>query len=147
MGSQPKHSTADTTLITRFSAATFPSLLMGCDDEVLLGILQKHAEITISMMSSHKCLWKVTRLLNLISANLKVLLSLFLRAQNIMEETLLECRYPDPPFPDIQDSGFPKDDDDLQKVMDFEQEWFSKFHDAITFDWVRFCSISDGRYG
>lgn len=137
MGSQPKHGTADTTLVTQLSAATFPSLLLGRDDEVSLLILQKHAEVTISMQSSHKGLWKVTRLLNLISANSKILLGLFLRAQNITEPTLLECRYPDPPFPDIQDSGFPKDDDDLQKVMDFEAEWFSKFHDAIAFDSVQ----------
>ena len=137
MGSQPKHGTADTTLVTQLSAATFPSLLLGRDDEVSLLILQKHAEVTISMQSSHKGLWKVTRLLNPISANSKILLGLFLRAQNITEPTLLECRYPDPPFPDIQDSGFPKDDDDLQKVMDFEAEWLSKFHDAIAFDSVQ----------
>ena len=132
-----KGGTADTTLVTQLSAANFPSLLLGRDDEVSLLILQKHAEVTISMQSSHKGLWKITRLLNLISANSKILLGLFLRAQNITEPTLLECRYPDPPFPDIQDSGFPKDDDDLQKVMDFEAEWFSKFHDAIAFDSVQ----------
>jgi len=73
MGSQPKHGTADTTLVTQHSAATFPSLLLGRDDEVSLLILQKHAEVTISMQSSHKGLWKVTRLLNLISANSKIL--------------------------------------------------------------------------
>ena len=59
MGSQPKHGTADTTLVTQLSAATFPSLLLGRDDEVSLLILQKHAEVTISMQSSHKGLWKV----------------------------------------------------------------------------------------
>ena len=40
---------------------------MGHDDEVSLSILQKHTEITISMMSSHKGLWKVMHLLYLIS--------------------------------------------------------------------------------
>ena len=137
MGLQPKHGTTDTTLITQLLAATFPSLLLGHDDEVSLLILQKHAEVTISMQSLHKGLWKVTHLLNLILANSKILLGLFLRAQNIMEPMLLECQYPDPLFPDIQDSGFLKDDDDLQKVMDFKAEWFSKFHDAITFDSVQ----------
>ena len=90
-----------------------------------------------SMMSSHKSLRKATRQLKLISANSKVLLSLFLTAQNVTDETLLNCWYPFPPFPDIDDPGFPKDDDNLKQVMDFEQTWFSKFHDAIAFDSVQ----------
>ena len=129
--SHNQNGTSDQTLFTQVSAATFPVLLLGRDDEVSLAILQKHAEITISMMGSHKSLWKATRLLKPISANSKVLFGLFLAAQNITDETLLNCRYPAPPFLDVDDLGFPKDDDELTQVMDFEQTWFSKFHDAI----------------
>ena len=94
MGSQPKHGTADTTLVTQVSAATFPSLLLGRDDEVSLLVLQKHAEVTISMQSSHKGLWKVTRLLNLISANSKVLLGLCTQGSGIQPMGLSRNRGP-----------------------------------------------------
>ena len=45
--------------------------------------------------------------------------SLILAAQNIMDETLLDCQYSHPPFPDIdrEDPAFLKDDDKLTKVV------------------------------
>ena len=54
MGSHPQNGTGDQPLITQVSAATFPILLLGRDDEVSLSMLQKHAEVTINMMGSHK---------------------------------------------------------------------------------------------
>ena len=61
----------------------------------------------------------MTRLVRLIPSNSKVLLGLFLAAQNVTDETLLECRYPpSPPLPDIDSLEFPKDEKDLTRSHD-----------------------------
>ena len=58
--------------------------------------------------------------------------------------TSLEWRYPetyiknsmDLKFPDINAQDFLNEEEELGIMMQFEKEWFEKFHDAISFDSV-----------
>ena len=114
--------THDASQASAVRTATFPVLSLSRNNEVSIAMLQKHAEDTMGMMHSHRGLRRLTRLLELIPANSKVLSGLFLEAQNVTDVTLLEVRYPaSPPFPNIDAQDFPKD---------VEEEWFDKFHDV-----------------
>ena len=94
----------DSSQIAFVQTATFPVLNLGRNNDISIPVLQKHAEDKMGRYDSDEGLWKLTRPLKLILQNTRVLLSLFLKAQNIAGKTLLECPYP--PFFGYQSARF-----------------------------------------
>ena len=111
----------DSSQIAFVQTATFPVLNLGRNNDISIPVLQKHAEDKMGRYDSDEGLWKLTRPLKLILQNTRVLLSLFLKAQNIAGKTLLECPYP--PFLGIKAQDFPKEEKDCAGFAAQQQEW------------------------
>ena len=140
---QERQAATDSGPVALVTTTAFPVLHLKIP--IKIADLSYFAETTLAMIISHKALHRVTRLLRLIPVSSRMLLGMFLSAQGVTDANLLECRYASTytkggsthAFPDIDDTKFPKSEEDLSIVMNFEESWFNKFHDAIASESVQ----------
>ena len=122
---QERQAASDSGPVALVTTTAFPVLHLKIP--IRIADLSSFAETTLAMIISHKALHRVTRLLRLIPVSSRMLLGMFLRAQGVTDANLLECKYASTyteggsmfTFPDIDDTKFPKSEEDPCIVMKF----------------------------
>ena len=88
---QERQAATDSGPVALVTTTAFPVLHLKIP--IKIADLSSFAETTLAMIISHKALHRVTRLLRLIPVSSRMLLGMFLSAQGVTDDNLLECKY------------------------------------------------------